>query len=73
MAQPEKRADKRIPYEHTVVFRSETTIMESALDISNIRKNNLSLFQENARAHKSGWSICTVVVHAESIISICFL
>ncbi len=36
MAQPEKRADKRIPYEHTVVFRSETTIMESKLDISNI-------------------------------------
>ena len=36
MTQPEKRAEKRIPYEHTVVFRSETTIMEVALDISNI-------------------------------------
>ncbi len=36
MSQPEKRADERIKYEHTIVFRTEKTIMETAIDASNI-------------------------------------
>jgi PilZ domain-containing protein len=36
MAQSEKRAEKRIQYEHTITFRTENTIMEISLDISNI-------------------------------------
>ena len=36
MPQTEKRAEERIVYEHTIVFRTEKTIMETALDIRNI-------------------------------------
>ncbi len=36
MSKPEKRMEKRIVYRYTIVFRSEKSIMETVLDISNI-------------------------------------
>lgn len=44
MSQVEKRAKKRIDYQNTIVFRSETTIMETALDISNISMSGVYLY-----------------------------
>ncbi len=39
VSKPEKRMEERIVYEYTIVFRSEKSIMETVLDISNISRS----------------------------------
>lgn len=41
MTQSEKRTKERIRYEHTIIFRTEKTILETIVDIRNISMNGV--------------------------------